>query len=100
MTKPKVVLPEFSNEQINAAVEAFHKAGWGHNEVMWKCWLEGMRFAAAVLAEALPVAWIVEVAQYGDHRACKFPVLNLSEISDSIPKDKIKVMPLVPKVPK
>ena len=36
-----------SDEQIKIARIAFYAAGWGQNEVMWKCWQQGMAFAEA-----------------------------------------------------
>lgn len=62
-------LSKLSNAQINAAVEAFQKAGYGQNEVMWKCWLQGMEFAeAAVRKECEARIIMLENDRDGMHR--------------------------------
>jgi hypothetical protein len=34
-------------EYIKTMRDAFYKAGWGQNEVMWKCWNQGHDYALA-----------------------------------------------------
>ena len=50
-----------SAKQIEAAREAFYAAGWGQNEVMWKCWQQGMAFAIQSHMDALAKRGLVLV---------------------------------------